>query len=121
MQERRKYVRLNMPLEVSYTIEGKEDTPHKSITKNISPNGARFTVEEELSKGTVLNIEIRIPTKDEPIHIKAKIVWSKKESEQEGKKSYDTGFEFIQIPEESKQEFFQYLCNLMYNQLKSFE
>lgn len=121
MQEKRRYVRLNIPLEVSYTIEGKEATPRKSITKNISPNGARFTVEEELSVGTVLNIDIKIPTKNEPIPIKAKIVWSKKESEQQGKEIYDAGFEFIQIPEQNKQEFFQYLCNLMYNQLKSFE
>lgn len=121
MQEKRRYVRLNIPLEVSYLIKGKEAAPHKSITKNISPNGARFTVEEELSAGTVLNIDIKIPTKNEPIPIKAKIVWSKKESEQQGKEIYDAGFEFIQIPEQNKQEFFQYLCNLMYNQLKSFE
>lgn len=121
MQEKRRYVRLNIPLEVSYTIEGKEATPRKSITKNISPNGVRFTVEGELSAGTVLNVDIKIPTKNEPIPIKAKIIWSKKESEQQGKEIYDAGFEFIQIPEQSKQEFFQYLCNLMYNQLKNFE
>lgn len=120
MQERRRYVRLNIPLEVSYTIQGKGGALRKSITKNISPSGARFTVEGELPKGTVLDIAIKIPTKAEPIPVKAKIVWTRKENEQ-GKGFYDTGFEFTLIPEESKQLFFQYLCNLMYDQLKKFQ
>ena len=120
MQERRKYVRLNIPLEVSYSLQGKEDTRYKSITKNISAGGARFAIEEELPKGAVLNLNIKIPIKSEPIPIKAKIVWTKKESGQ-GKNIYDTGLEFIHIPEESKGDFFQYLCNLMYDQLKKIE
>jgi len=118
MQERRRYVRLNIPLEVSYSIPGREAVRRKSITKDVSPNGARFAVEEELPKGTVLDINIKIPTSLKPIPIKARIVWSKKESGQ-GKNTYDAGFEFVQIPEESKQKLFQYLCNLMYDQLKN--
>lgn len=117
MQERRRYVRLNIPLEVSYSIQGKEAAQYKAITKNISPNGARFFLEKDLPKGTVLNLNIKIPTRGEPIPIKARIVWSKKEMQQE-KSFYDAGFEFSEIPEESKRIFFQYLCNLMYDQLK---
>lgn len=117
MQERRRYVRLTIPLEVQYVLGGKKVKEYKSITKNISPNGARFTIEEHLPKGDIIDIEIKIPTKAEPIPIKAKIAWSKKETGQ-SKDIYDTGFEFVQIPEESKKEFFQYLCNLMYDQLK---
>ncbi len=119
MQERRRYVRLNMPLEVRYSIQGEKGSAYKSFTKNISPNGVRFAVEKELPAGTILDINIIIPTKSDPIPIKAKIIWSKKGVEQE-KDVYDAGFEFVNIPEQSKKEFFQYLCNLMYNQLKSF-
>ena len=119
MQERRRYVRLNIPLEVSYTIQGKEGKEYKAITKNISPNGARFSIEEELPKGAILNIGIKIPTRPDFIPIKARVVWSKKEVELEQEKDiYDAGFEFIQISEEDKSIFFQYLCNLMYDQLK---
>lgn len=120
MQERRRYVRLNIPLQVGYIIQGKKGTRGNSITKNISPNGARFVIEKELPKGTIVDIDIKIPAKPEPIPIKAKVVWSKKEAVQ-GKDIYDAGFEFVQIPEESKQVFFQYLCNLMYDQLKKFD
>ena len=120
MQERRKYVRLNISLDVSYTIEGREGNCYKSITRNISPNGARFAVVEELPKGTVLGINIKIPTRTEPIPVKARIVWSKKEDAL-GKDMYDAGLEFIQISDESKRVFLQYLCNLMYEQLKHFE
>ncbi len=117
MQERRKYVRLNIPLKISYNIPGKEDVELKSITKNISPNGARFALEERLPKGAIVNINVKIPMVDKPIPIKARIAWSNKEANNE-KNLYDTGFEFVQLPEESEKIFFQYLCNLMYDQLK---
>ena len=120
MQERRKYVRLNIPLEVSYAIEGKEGLWHKTITKNISPNGARFAIEQDLPKGATLELKIKIPVKPEPIPIKAKIVWTKKEVGQE-KDIYDAGLEFTQVSEEDKNIFFQYFCNLMYDQFKKFE
>lgn len=118
MQERRKYARLTVPLEVSYTIEGKEGTQYKTVAKNVSPNGAMLSLEGELPMGAILDLEIKIPEDStKPIPIKAKVVWSRKEI-QEGKDAYNTGLEFIQIPEESKNIFFQYLCNLMYDQLK---
>ena len=117
MKERRKYVRINIPLEVSYGLQGKQGVYYKSVTKNISANGARFCIEEELPKGTVLDIAIKIPTKPQPIPIKARIVWTKKQSEQ-GKDVYDSGFEIVEIDESCKSEFFQYLCTLMYDQLK---
>ena len=117
MQERRKYARLTVPLEVSYIIEGKEGLQRKTVAKNISPNGAMLSIEGELPKGAILDLEIKIPDSSKPIPIKARAVWSKKEA-QEGKDAYNTGLEFIQIPEESKNTFFQYLCNLMYDQLK---
>ncbi|MBL7085088.1 MAG: PilZ domain-containing protein [Candidatus Omnitrophica bacterium] len=120
MQERRRYVRLNIALEVSYTIQGREGAQHKAVTKNISPNGARFVVGEELPKGTVIDLKIKILTRTESIPVKAKVIWTKKETEQ-GEAAYDAGLEFIQISEESKDVFFQYLCNLMYDQLKKFE
>ncbi len=117
MKERRKYVRLNIPLQVSYVIKGKEDVTHNSIVKNISPGGARFAIGQELPKGTILDIEVKIPASPQPIPIKAKVIWSKKElAGKEG--SFDAGFEFIQVSEASKNLFFQYLCNLMCDQMK---
>ena len=117
MQERRKYARLTVPLEVNYTIEGKEGAEHKTVAKNISPNGAMLNIKGELPKGAVLDLEIKIPDSPKPIPIKARVVWFKK-GVQEGKDAYSAGLEFVQIPEESKNTFFQYLCNLMYDQLK---
>ena len=117
MLERRRYVRLNIPLEVNYIVKGKEPSSCKTITKNISPSGARFDMNQDFPKGTVLDINIKIPTKPDPIPIKAKVVWCRKRSE-EDENAYDVGFEFVKIPEESKNLFFQYLCNLMYDQLK---
>ena len=116
MKERRRYARLNIPLDVHYLVRGQKQKL-KSVTKNISPNGVRFALEKEVPAGEILDIEIKIPNKPEPIPIKARLVWSKKELKQ-GKDVFDAGFEFVQVPDESKNEFFQYLCNLMYEQLK---
>jgi c-di-GMP-binding flagellar brake protein YcgR len=118
MKERRRYVRLNISLEINYSIHGQTSIQRKSITKNISPGGARFEVEEQLPKGAILDIDIKIPTREEPITLKARNVWSKKESKL-GKDVYDSGFEFIEIPEKDKQIFLQYLCNMMYDQFKA--
>ncbi len=117
MQERRKYARLTVPLEVNYSIEGKDNAQYKTVAKNISPNGAMLSMEGELPKGAILDLEIKIPDSPKPIPVKVRVVWSKEES-REGKKTYHAGLEFIEIPEESKNTFFQYLCNLMYDQLK---
>lgn len=119
MQERRKYVRLNIPLEINYSIQGKGGQWRKTITKNISPNGARFSIEEALSKGAVLELKIKIPPEDKSIPVKAKIVWIEKDLGQEGN-VYDTGLEFVQFSEEDKAAFFQYFYNLMYDQFKKF-
>ncbi|UCB56531.1 MAG: PilZ domain-containing protein [Candidatus Omnitrophota bacterium] len=114
MRERRKYVRMTTPLEVSYTVEGKEALPQKSTTKDISPDGVSFPVKEEIPKGSLLNINVKIPTRSDAVAIKAKVVWCG-----EGKDSCVVGLEFIHISEEAKQDFLQYLCNLMYSQLKN--
>jgi c-di-GMP-binding flagellar brake protein YcgR len=117
MQERRKYARLDIPLEITYSIQGKSGSKYKTIIKNISPGGVSFVLKEDLPKGAVLNISLKLPTRPEPIPIKAKLVWSRKGNDAK-ENSYNAGFEFIRIPEESKTEFFQYLCNLMYDQLR---
>ena len=120
MYEKRRYVRLNIPLEVSYIIRGREGKRYKSITKNISPKGAELVLEEELPKGTILDLAIKIPENEETVPIKAKVVWSKKDSEHK-QGIYNAGFEFIEVGEKSKKIFFQYLCDLMYDQLKRYE
>ena len=117
MQERRRFVRLNIPLEVDYQIAGRQDGFARSVTKDISPNGARFLVKEELPKGSILLICLKLPPALEVIQIKARAVWSKKEGVEQ-QHIFDTGFEFVEISEKDKKLFFQYMCNLMYNQLK---
>jgi len=119
MQERRKYARLNIPLEVSCLLNGEGGLQCKTVTKDISPNGARLSIDKELTPGSTLDLEVKIPVKEEPIPIKAKVVWSKKDATSAADKdAYDAGLEFVQIPDDSKNAFFQYLCNLMYDQLK---
>ncbi|MBN2097372.1 MAG: PilZ domain-containing protein [Candidatus Omnitrophica bacterium] len=120
MQERRQYVRLNIPLEISYAVQGEKTPLHKTVTKNISPNGARFILERDLPKGTIVEMEVKIPTRPEAIRVKAKVIWTKKQSGPD-EQNYDAGLEFIQISEENKNDFFQYFCNLMYDQFKKIE
>ena len=117
MQERRRYVRLNIALEITYSLPGAAEIQYKTFTKDISPNGARFTIEKEMPKGSVVDLKIKIPTADQIIPVKAKIVWFRKDS-QADKNTYDCGLEFISIPQDSTTIFFQYLCSLMYEQLK---
>ena len=118
MQERRKYVRLSIPLEINFSVEGQPNSRHQSIAKNISPNGIRFITDQNLSLGQTLDLDIKIPAKGESVPLKAKVVWAGAAKAEKGKGAFEVGLEFIQIADDRKSDFYQYLCNLMYDQLK---
>jgi c-di-GMP-binding flagellar brake protein YcgR len=111
--ERRKYVRLQVPLGISYTLPG-SGRVMQAATKNISADGARFeTVDPELKENTVVEIKLEMPGASNPIHAKGTIIWRKRVSLEDGA-PFDCGLEFIEIEEDNKNTFLKFLCDLIY-------
>jgi c-di-GMP-binding flagellar brake protein YcgR len=103
--QRRKYFRLDCFLNASYRILPEEmqgeDTPKeqsvvkKTISRNLSGNGAGIVTEEELPKGTRLETEIKL-TESSTIKVICKVVRCILMEGVKGKK-YDIGLYFTHV------------------------
>jgi len=93
MQERRRYVRIDLCIEVSYKLACQGKKTLKSNTRNVSTGGMCFLAGDRFSTGTILDLTFRLPNKDRKrIDCKAKVIWQSKEGE-----GYLTGIEFIDL------------------------
>ncbi|MBU0683101.1 MAG: PilZ domain-containing protein [Candidatus Omnitrophota bacterium] len=109
--ERRRFIRVDVPLKVTFK---NGNYLEKGVTINISPVGVKFESAKEIKADDEFEIALYLPSIDNPIHIKAKIVWQKKTS-LEDKAPYEVGAEIISIKETDKNIFLKYLCDLFYN------
>ena len=115
-EERRKFIRLEVPVELKYIATG--GTARREVTtKDLSCEGLRFTSDEDLKKGSGLELNLDIPNASNPVHIDAKVVWTKRLSTEDGS-PFDVGIEFTKIEEDNKNTFLKYLCDLIYGQTK---
>jgi len=93
MQERRRYVRIDLCIKVNYKLASQDRQVLKSSTKNISTGGMCFLAGDKFNMGTILDLTFRLPDKDkEKIDCKAKVIWQSKEGA-----GYLTGIEFIDL------------------------
>jgi c-di-GMP-binding flagellar brake protein YcgR len=111
--ERRRYVRLQTPIDISYTVP---ETGHmlNAKTKNISADGLRFeTQSKSIREADVLELKLVIADAPNPVHAKAKVIWKKKMSLEDAA-PFDCGLEFTEIEEDNKNTFLKFLCDLIY-------
>ena len=112
--ERRRYVRLETPVDISYTVPETGRTISAG-TKNISADGMRFeTANKSLKESDVVEVKMVIPEAPNPVHAKAKVIWKKKTSLEDAA-LFDCGLEFTEIEEDNKNTFLKFLCDLIYN------
>jgi len=113
-RERRRYVRLKTPVELSYFPDN-EERVSKAVAENISADGLRFrTKEQNINEGDSLELKLILAGAANPVHAKANVVWKKKVSLEDGA-PFDIGLEFTSIEEDNKNTFLKNLCDLIYN------
>ena len=110
LYERRRYIRIEVPLDVVIRGDGWEEEIH---TKNISPIGLSFQISRELDRSKNLEIEIHLPASDEPIRLWGKIAWQERASIEDNA-PYNVGVEITDIEETKKNTLLKYLCDLLY-------
>ncbi len=121
IEERRRFIRLEIPIEVKYVIEEDPNQARKRVaTKDLSCDGLRFISGEKVDEGSVIDLNLTVPGAANPIHIKGKTIWSRKVST-EDTAPFEVGVEFMQIEEDNKNTFLKYLCDLIYNETKIME
>ena len=105
--DKRKFPRLSFDVELKYEILNlSPPATQKSRVKNISAGGLCLMLFEKVKVGTILRIELSLPTKDEPIVAKGKVVWIEKFeiiSVKFTSTTYDCGIEFVDISPRDQQ------------------
>jgi c-di-GMP-binding flagellar brake protein YcgR len=119
IEERRKFIRLEVPVELKYIVEG-DPTRKEVTTKDLSCEGLRFITEQGINEGTSLELNLIIPNASNPVHINGKVVWARKITTEDSS-PFEVGVEFVKIEEDNKNTFLRYLCDLIYSQTKMME
>ncbi len=107
MEERRKYIRLDTRLKITYTIlQSSKSAIKKSETKDISGGGIRIFLAEQLPLNTVLQLHIQLPEDPAPVTCKGKIAWIEEFSILQGDKKegdvVEAGVEFTDIASQDR-------------------
>ncbi len=100
-EERRKFVRLNLLVDIIYHRHQELKKEKISLIKNISTGGICLIVYEELNESEVLDLEIYPPEDTVPIKAVGRVVWVKEfiiGDPAKGRR-FDVGIEFIKIDE----------------------
>ena len=114
IQERRKYLRTETPINIR--VISKNSTVEEAQTKDISPIGLRFKSKTSpMGINEELELKIEMPDASSSVHTKAKVVWKKKLSTEDGA-PFAIGCEFLKIEDDNKNTFLKYFCDLLYEQ-----
>lgn len=111
-EEKRKYLRLNVPLEIEYSFPDSEKI-YRAATKDISTLGIRFETTEKPKKGIEVEIKLKLPSAQNPIHVSGRVAWLDRMGSDDSASS-SVGIEFTKIEEDNKNTFLKYLCDLIY-------
>ncbi len=76
MNERRKYLRFNTPMDVEYKTLTLNPIFGKTLAKDLSREGLRIGVKERVSVGTPLEIQMNVPGDNLPVFATGKIAWA---------------------------------------------
>jgi c-di-GMP-binding flagellar brake protein YcgR len=117
LAERRRYVRLDTPIDITYTIPAGGKV-YISTAKNISADGLRFeTHDKALEDSDVIDLKLDISGVASPVHAKGRVVWKKKLSLEDAA-PFDVGVEFTEIEDDNKNTFLKFMCDSIYNMPK---
>ncbi len=110
-EDRRKFLRLSVLADVTYTKKDVSEKGKLTFAKNIGNGGICLIAYEEVKESEVLELKILLPDEKEPINVLGKVVWVKKFSMGDvlENERFDVGIEFLQISDIDKQKVDKYI------------
>ncbi len=106
MQERRRRIRINASLVVSYRLLNTVFTT-ASRSKNISVTGICLPFPQRLEAGRCIDLEIQLLDFSDPIKVTGKVIWLKEISAAEF--PFQLGIEFIAIKPAAQDKLLQHI------------
>lgn len=114
--EKRKYVRFDLEVKIKFQIlqQGKDkgQVPSESvsaITKNLSVEGIRFISDVRVELGSIIRMEILLPTQTQPLHLEGQVKWSQSLKQPDGKELFETGVKLFTIEKSDENRFMGYV------------
>lgn len=120
--EKRRYLRFgdNFGLRILVKKKGKKRYSRKKIKavlQNLSAEGISFLINEKLSKGDLLKIELCFgPTKI--LHLEGRVAWS--HADREEKDKYLVGAKLFTLDKSDETKFLRYISDRMTQQLSRY-
>ena len=124
--QRRDYVRVPAMIDVHLTARpvmknaaGEEPLAYviKATTLDISGGGFSIHYGAPLQMGGLYDVEMAIPTLEQPLLLTAKVVRMEPALNRMGKTYYDVGFDFIRLSEAVRREIIKYVFRFQQNTL----
>jgi c-di-GMP-binding flagellar brake protein YcgR len=113
--ERRKTVRVNCELDVKYNLlPSKEGANLKSVSKDISEGGLKLIVDEKMTPGSTLELELSLPNHKSPLKVKGRVAWQREipgDIKKTGIRCFATGIEFIRVARSDRRGITDFINN----------
>ena len=74
--ERRRYMRFSTPLNVEYKTLALNPIFGKALAKDLSREGMRFGLKQDLPVGTTVEIQLDVPGDNLPVFATGKVAWA---------------------------------------------
>ena len=111
MEERRQFVRLDTRLDVTYTRLPTTQA-QQAVTKGIGGGGICFFSDSELTPGERLQVAMKLPNREQPVHCTAEVIWCEP-YEVIGKtgrqRSIEVGVRFLEIAPHDQDAVMQHI------------
>jgi len=75
MDERRRYIRIDESLKISYRVVSPPDGWGNSTSMNISEGGISFPIDQRLLPGLILDLRVNLSGSMEPIEATGEVIW----------------------------------------------
>lgn len=123
--DKRRYIRFDSEIKISFQIKDKtkEQNPSRAvsaITKNLSTEGICFVSDRKLEPGSVLELEILLPSHPQPLHLEGRVVWLCPLQQQEAKEIFDVGVKLFTLEKADENRFVGYICDKMTQHLSRY-
>ncbi len=103
---RRRYVRVSVAAEITYTREG-DDMPKAGSSSDLGGGGVRLATDEDLPLGSILMLRFPLPGVDRDVIVRGRIVLSFYNAED---KRFMHGIAFTSIDPRDQEEIVRYVA-----------
>ena len=111
MEERRRFVRLDTRLEVTYTRLPSTQA-QQTMTKDIGGGGICFFADELLRPGDRLQVAMKLPNYERAVNFTAEVMWSETYEvvgRTERQRAVEVGVRFVEIAPQDQEAIMQHV------------